>query len=98
MLSSIPLGLRRRPDVLRLREQEAELVMKKDISSNLRNAASIRTASVHSSQLGEAVCSQPLEAKVQQSSNHLTKNAHATDVMTAKPQQFRSAERRQTVN
>jgi hypothetical protein len=24
--------------------------------------------------LGEAVCSQPLEAKVQQSSNHLTKN------------------------
>jgi hypothetical protein len=25
--------------------------------------------------LGEAVCSQPLEAKVQQSSNHLTKNA-----------------------
>jgi len=27
---SIPLGLRRRPDVLRLREQEAELVMKKN--------------------------------------------------------------------
>jgi len=59
------LGLRRRPDVLRLREQEAELVMEKNISVEPANAASIRTASVHSSRLGEAVCSQPLEAKVQ---------------------------------